>query len=790
MNITAIHRVTEGGERNVALAIAYDRPMGRVSADAYEVSGRVITATYASHAPETGAPALNGRYIILELAHDGGEANTLPRQWVVRKRLPMACLVRQTKRLAYADGEPCSAWVRALPVEKEVDPDADGFRVQTWKDAQTGTELAYALYVPGDYDPAQPCPLVLYWHGGGEKGDNCLKNLLCTLNAVIWASPAEQRKHPCFVLAPQCPSDGDWIDPDTYETTGVFDAVCRLLFSVMDSYAVDPARVYCTGFSMGGMGAWESTKKYPGLFAATLIMAGQCNYEGLEALCDKPIWVFHGQDDDKAMPGNMDNLQTLEDAGAQVNRAVWDGSVRGEKAVALAREQIARGGNILHTLYAEGSITGGWTHEFGWRPAITNEAVRDWLFSHVNPTPSRAAHIHRVPSQSVPVRVGIDGRAICQIAAGSRHNVAVLADGRALAWGFNCTGQLGNGAHGAGASAEAPVWVNGLPPVRQAAAGNDFSLALTLDGRVYGWGSNAFGQLGQPDTQRLYLAPAQVKGLERIRAIDAGDNYALALDEDGTLWAWGTNVNGQLGIGSYQSSSRPVRVRDAQSASGLLEGVRAIEAGVRTAVAVMEDGTLRCWGDGEYGQLGKGVAMHGPGTTCPFKALDGSDPTGFMTDVSMAAEGRCFTAVLKNDGSVFTWGLNRHGELGLGDYRPEVDVNAPDFSPDFLTTVVHPKQVEDLGKVKKLAAGMNHTMALTTNGQVWTWGFNRLMSAGALGVPGPESRLSPVRVEKLEGIRDIFAGLNHCFAIGEDGTLWAWGNAANGRLGPAEARVT
>jgi predicted peptidase/alpha-tubulin suppressor-like RCC1 family protein len=790
MNILAIHRVMEDGEKNVALVLEYPRPVRNagLDVDAFSVSGRTILKVYANdHAGQaTDGLGRDGRYVIVEMDPSDELAVTLPFRWDVKERQRIPYEVGQRKDVAHADGSVCTPWTEHVEIQNGANLEFDQFTPGVYQDPANGTTLAYMLFVPREYNPDRKYPFVLYWHGGGEKGDNNLKSMLCSLNGVIWATEEEQKKHPCFVLVPQCPMDGDWIDPDTYEMTGVFDAVCRLMFSVFEKYSVDRTRLYCTGFSMGGMSSWEASKRYYRMFAASLVFAGQSNPEELEVLKDSNLWVFHGEDDDKAMPGNVDNMETLESVGAIVNRAVWDGSLRGPAATSMAEEQLAKGGSILHSLYREGSIVGGWAHEFGARPAITNEAVRDWLFSHVKSHPSFEPYQYAMPAEYVPVRVGLgfDGSQVRQIAAGNRHNVALLQDGRVFAWGFNVSGQVGNGKSGALSDQETPVQVEGLRDIVQVAAGNNFSLALTADGGVYGWGGNNCCQLGNLDTTKRYAAPVGIGGISAVKELDAGDNYAVALKQDGTVWAWGGNINGQLGNGTFARSHEPVQVKDPDDASGFLSDVAHVEAGVRTVVALKVDGTIRCWGDGEYGQLGKAVANHGPGTTLPFRSLDKSDPTGYLTNVRGAAEGRCFTAVLKNDGTVFSWGLNRHGELGLGDYKPEIDPSDPHANPEFFTTIVHPRRVDGLDGVMKITAGMNHTVALKQDGSVWTWGYNKLMGSGALGAGNLDGSKSPVRALGLTDIREIYTGFNHNFAIGKDGTIWAWGNARNGRLGP------
>lgn len=777
MKLIGINHITEEGERNVAVAVEYEKPLraDSVSREKFEVKGRRVLDVYASSRAEDTPErkSEDGRYVIIALDPAEKEAVTLP--FEAQERLPLTYRVQQIRELEAVGGESISPWEASGMVTEVRNPVADRFRQQKYRDGQTGRTVAYSLYVPENREPGKKYPLVLYWHGGGEKGTNGLKSLLFSMNATIWSTEEEQKKQPCYILAPQCPPDADWIDPDTYKLTDVFDTICNLLMMILQKETIDLTRVYCIGFSMGGMGAWECTKRYPDLFAATMILAGQCNYEGLQVLKDNKIWIFHGEDDDKAMPGNMDNADTLEAAGARINRAVWDGSLRGEAAEALAEAQIGKGGNILHTLYREGSIKAGWTHEVGWRPAITNAGVRRWLMAQINEKPSNQVHAYVTKAQLTPVKVRFPfpGTELSQIAPGNRHTVALRKDGRVYTWGCNALGETNQ-------AAEISL-VSGLPgEIVQVAAGNNFSLALTKDGQVYGWGRDTFGQLNGEDSRAVYKEAILLKA-DHVTSIAAGDNYALALKEDGTVWGWGTNINGQLGQGNYQSSRNPVQVKDPQDATGYLTGVRKIYAGVRTAAAVKENGRAYCWGDGEYGQTGNGKAQHGPGVSLPVccKASREGDE---LTGVKGIAEARCHTVVLTEEGSVYTWGLNKHGELGLGDHVPEVDLTDP-ANADFLTTEVYPQKVDGLEEIQEIAVGMSHTAVLKKDGTVWTWGYNDRMSRGALGIGDTEYSKVPMQVQGLADIERLYTGLNHNFAVDRTGTVWAWGNAENGRLG-------
>lgn len=780
MEIIAINEITENGEKNVAVAIKYEKPvkLDGLTRESFTVTNRTIEYIYVNDKPISGSKKNAGPYVILELDYTGSDALTIREH--ADRSIPDYDVL-QVEDIIYQDGLICGKWETPAKVSCMRNELFDRFAPGIFTDEENGLTMMYQLYMPENYEPEKNYPLILYWHGGGEKGVDNEKPLLTSLCGSIWASDTEQKKHPSFILVPQCVPNGDWIDPDTYVITEALETGWRLMFRILDQYSIDVERIYCTGFSMGGMAAWESTITYRDLFAATMIYAGQDSYEGIEQLKDHNIWVFHPEDDDKAMSGNAEIMDTLKAAGAKISKAVWDGALRGEGAVSLAKQQILEGTNILYTQFLEGSIKEPWVHVAGWRPACTNTEVRNWLFAQNRNDSSFQRYNNVISAEYLPVEIdlGVNGGNIKQIAAGSRHNVMMLDDGQVYAWGFNGTGQCGNISPEGCMSFCKPVQVEGLEEIIQVAAGNNFSMALTKKGDVYAWGSNSCGQLGQEDQTRCILVPEKVSGATNIIEIRAGDNYALALKNNGTVWAWGANVNGQLGNGNFRHSAVPVKVRDEEDASGYLAKVVSIEAGVRMAAAVKEDGTICCWGDGEYGQLGKGFAKHGPGTNLPFYSRDKTDATGYLTNAKKVSSGRCFTVVLKNDGNLYLWGLNKHGELGIGEQKPDTD---PHRESDFDTTIVDPVRLKEPEDIIDVQAGMNHTVILKRDGSVWTWGFNQKMSEGVLGLADILCSYEPVKLE-LEHVDRIFVGQNHNFAITQDGAVWGWGNSNYDRLG-------
>ena len=200
-----------------------------------------------------------------------------------------------------------------------------------------------------------------------------------------------------------------------------------------------------------------------------------------------------------------------------------------------------------------------------------------------------------------------------------------------------------------------------LARVKAIAAGAEHTIALTEDGKVLAWGANWAGQLGDGATVPQ-STPVPVKSqdgqgrLEGIIAIAAGTEHSVALRDDGTVWAWGGNRYGQLGDGTTDERNRPVQVRG-KAGEGHLEGITAIASGVGHTVALKDDGTV--W------VLGRSDLHEWDESNC-FPRQVKIKAGEYLTGITAIAAGEEHTVALREDGTVWAWGINWEGTLGDG----------------------------------------------------------------------------------------------------------------------------
>jgi len=240
---------------------------------------------------------------------------------------------------------------------------------------------------------------------------------------------------------------------------------------------------------------------------------------------------------------------------------------------------------------------------------------------------------------------------IIAISSGGCHNLALKSDGTVLAWGCNDCGQIGIGETSYGVFM--PVEVPGLPKIKEISAGYKGSMAIDESGKLWSWGLNEHGKLGDgTDTTRLAPVKVQINDLIQV---DAGEyDHTLALKNDGTVWAWGWNQGYQLGfipVGNNKNRYTPVQVQG-------LTNVRAISASGDNSLAIANNGTVWIWGENQGGKFGAG-ALYGYDSEKPVQVPG-------LADIIAIASGIDYLMALSSNGNVYAWGDNQWGEIGIG----------------------------------------------------------------------------------------------------------------------------
>ena len=297
-----------------------------------------------------------------------------------------------------------------------------------------------------------------------------------------------------------------------------------------------------------------------------------------------------------------------------------------------------------------------------------------------------------------PVSVTGLTSSMTSLTAGSSHTCGLTEAGAVKCWGKNFDGQIGDGGT---TDRRSPVNVVGLTSgAISVGAGSNHTCAVTATGGVRCWGNNSDGQLGDGGTTDR-RAPVDVVGLsESVISVAVGTNYSCAVPVTGSIQCWGINSAGQLGDGTTTDRRSPVQV------SGISSGITLVVAGSNHTCMLTDAGGVKCWGDNADGQLGDGTIL---GRRAPV------DVTGLTSGVTAITAGSSHTCAITTAGGVRCWGNNSDGQLGdstITDRRLAVDVTGLSSG------------------VTSVAAGSNHTCALTAAGGAQCWGQNSLRQIG------------------------------------------------------------
>lgn len=370
-----------------------------------------------------------------------------------------------------------------------------------------------------------------------------------------------------------------------------------------------------------------------------------------------------------------------------------------------------------------------------------------WGYGRYGQLANPAATTYRTP-----VKIMGEPKTFCQIVSRRPSSFAIDKYGLAWAWGLNSYGGLGIN-NNATVCVMTPVLLAGNKTFCQIRSSTEGGAAIDKNGKIWVWGRNAYGELGD-GTAVSKISPVAIAGsVKTFCQISAGDYYCLALDKYGRAWSWGYNLRGQLGNNSTTSQLTPVSV------CGTLKTFCKITTGSESSYAIDKYGKIWAWGGNLYGQLGDGsiISRSTPVAVCGTAKTFCDIITGYYHCLATDKNGRAWA-----------WGWNTYGQFGNG-----TNSRLPNLLDAAYATFC------------KIYAGQTHSLAIDKNGMVWSWGTS---SGGANGVFGDGSlvlsRRSPVSViGNLKTFCQISAGNAFSTALDVNGKIWTWGLGIGGRLG-------
>ena len=378
---------------------------------------------------------------------------------------------------------------------------------------------------------------------------------------------------------------------------------------------------------------------------------------------------------------------------------------------------------------------------------------------------------------------------VLNIACGEGHSGCVTSEGEVYTWGAGSFGRLG---HGIEKDTYTPAVIITLQGKRiyMLACGFRHNLALSIQGEVYSWGAGNYGVTGLFDIKEMQtmLTPLQVSFFQgkRVTQVAVGNFHSIAITSVGEVYSWGYHGHGRLGLGSSVREDQAFPCKINSGIYGVTGGVRVVEkiakitgskpkvnpqvkkdpwkvvrveCGAQHSVALTGGGSVWVWGGNRTGALGIGQEIEEVVNPVVSHALKNS----IVTNIACGSQ---HTLVTTSKGEVYTWGRGRHGQLGVGFIHQS-------YSPK-LVEMLHDKFCV-MG-----ACGEDFSLVLTDSGEVHSFGN---ADKGCLGQGSTQNQLFPKQVTELMSIKKISAGMNHSAALSQEGIVFVWGGGYYGRLG-------
>ena len=379
---------------------------------------------------------------------------------------------------------------------------------------------------------------------------------------------------------------------------------------------------------------------------------------------------------------------------------------------------------------------------------------------------------------------------ITSVLLGHYHSSAITSEGRIFTWGYNDNSQLGDGTKtdkntpmeiGVNYISSLQIYLPISETIASMSVGEYHSSAITSEGRIFTWGLNDKGQLGN-GTISDKSAPIEITSNfnlntgETITSMSLGLNHSSAISSEGRAFTWGSNYYGQLGHGTFASKSTPTEITSNFNLN-TGETITSISLGEFHSSAITSDGRIFTWGRNDMGQVGNGAIntriVAPTEITSNFNLNIGET----ITSISL---GHKHSSAITSEQRVFTWGDNEIGQLGYGttaEYRYTPTEITSNFNLNTGETIIN------------ISLGGDHSSAITSEGRIFAWGFNGFGQLGIGTATNYEPNRTPIEITSNfnlntgETITSMSLGYTHTSAISSEGRVFTWGSNSGGRLG-------
>ena len=373
---------------------------------------------------------------------------------------------------------------------------------------------------------------------------------------------------------------------------------------------------------------------------------------------------------------------------------------------------------------------------------------------------------------------------IVSVSLGGNHSSVLTSSGRLFIWGDNSFGQIGDGTT---IDRATPVDItNGFnlfagEIIVSVSLGSNHSSAITSNGRVFTWGNNDSGQLGDNTTIKR-ITPVNITDffclstLETIVSVSLGKGHSSALSSNGRVFTWGNNNSGQLGDGTTLTKKTPTEITSSFILNGS-EIIVSVELGAFHSAAITSSGRIFLWGNNYYGQIGDGTIAN---RNIPTEITSRFNLTEMETIMSVSL-GSAHSSAITSDRRIFTWGYNYYGQLGDG-------TSVDNIIPTEITGGFNLTEGEMIVSISLGADGYSNSSALTSTGRVFTWGPNNKGQLGN-GTNTTSANSTPIDItsnmnlEEGEIITLVSLGSYHASALTSNGNIYIWGDNYFGQLG-------